>query len=104
MRKMKRTGQHYTPELRAEAVRLVLEHGMTQAEVAQRLSVPKGTIANWVAAAKHGRGPVSGAKSAQDLENEIARLRKELAEVKQEKEILKKAAAYLCVQEGRDIQ
>ena len=48
MRKMKRTGQHYTPELRAEAVRLVLEHGMTQAEVAQRLSVPKGTIANWV--------------------------------------------------------
>ena len=98
MRKMKRTGQHYTPELRAEAVRLVLEHGMTQAEVAQRLSVPKGTIANWVAAAKHGRGPVSGAKSAQDLENEIARLRKELAEVKQEKEILKKAAAYLCVQ------
>ena len=96
MRKMKRTGQHYTPELRAEAVRLVLEHGMTQAEVAQRLSVPKGTIANWVAAAKHGRGPVSGAKTAQELENEIARLRKELAEVKQEKEILKKAAAYFA--------
>ena len=84
------------PELRAEAVRLVLEHGMTQAEVAHRLSVPKGTIANWVAAARHGRGPVSGAKSAQDLENEIARLRKELADVKQEREILKKAAAYFA--------
>jgi len=96
VRKMKRTGHQYTPELRAEAVRMVLEHGMTQAEVAQRLSVPKGTIANWIAAAKHGRGPVSGAKSARDLENEIARLRKELAEVKQEKEILKKAAAYFA--------
>jgi transposase-like protein len=58
--------------------------------VAQRLSVPKGTIANWVAAAKHGRGPVSGAKTTQELENEIAKLRKELAEVKQEREVLKK--------------
>ena len=96
MRKMKRTVQQYTPELRAEAVRLVLDQGMTQGEVAQRLSVPKGTIANWVAAAKHGRGPISGAKTAQELESEIARLRKELADVKQEREILKKAAAYFA--------
>lgn len=96
MRKMKRTIQQYSPELRAEAVRLVLDQGMTQAEVAQRLSVPKGTVANWVAAAKHGRGPVSGAKSAQELESEIAKLRKELADVKQEREILKKAAAYFA--------
>ena len=96
MRKMKRTIQQYSPELRAEAVRLVLDQGMTQVEVAQRLSVPKGTVANWVAAAKHGRGPISGAKTAQDLENEIAKLRKELADVKQEREILKKAAAYFA--------
>jgi len=93
---MTRTIQQYSPELRAEAVRLVLEHAMTQADVAKRLSVPKGTIANWVAAAKHGRGPVSGAKTAQELENEIVRLRKELAEVKQEREILKKATAYFA--------
>jgi transposase len=94
VRKKKRMTGQYSPELRAEAVRLVLEHGMTQADVAERLSVPKGTIANWVAAAKQGRGPVSGARTAQELESEIARLRKELAEVKQEREILKKAAAY----------
>jgi len=96
VRKMKRAVQQYTPELRAEAVRLVLDQGMTQGEVAQRLSVPKGTIANWVAAAKHGRGPISGAKTAKELESEIARLRKELADVKQEREILKKAAAYFA--------
>jgi transposase len=89
VRKMTRTVQQYSPELRAEAVRLVLEHAMTQADVAKRLSVPKETFANWVAAAKHGRGPVSGAKTAQELENEITRLRKELAEVKQEREVLK---------------
>ena len=96
MRKMKRTVQQYSPELRAEAVRLVLDQGMTQGEAAQRLSVPKGTIGNWVAAARHGRGPISGAKTAQELEGEIARLRKELADVKQEREILKKAAAYFA--------
>lgn len=96
MRKMKKKVQQYTPELRAEAVRMVLDQGMTQAEVAERLSLPKGTVANWVAAAKHGRGPVSGAKTAQELENENARLRKELAEVKQEREVLKKAAAYFA--------
>ena len=96
MRKTKRTVQQYSPELRAEAMRMVLEQGLTQGDTAQRLSVPKGTIANWVAAAKQGRGPVSGAKTAQELEGEIARLRKELAEVKQEREILKKAAAYFA--------
>lgn len=89
MRKMKRTVQQYSPELRAETVRLVLDQETTQGEVAQRLSVPKETVANWVAAAKHGRGPVSGAKTAQELENEIARLRRELAEAKQEREVLK---------------
>src|SRR5262245_5234145 len=93
---MKKTVQQYSPELRAEAVRLVLEHGMTQGEAAKRLSVPKGTIANWMAAAKHGLGPISGAKTAQELENEIAKLRKELAEVKQEREVLKKATAYFA--------
>ena len=35
-------------------------------------------------------------KTAQELESEIARLRKELAEVKQEREVLKKAAAYFA--------
>jgi transposase len=90
---MKKTVRQYTPELRAEAVRLVLDQGMTQVAVAARLSLPKGTVANWVAATKHGRGPVSGAKTAQELENEIARLRKELADVKQEREVLKTAFA-----------
>jgi transposase len=96
VRKMRKTVQQYSPELRAEGVRMVVEGGMTQGAAAKRLSVPKGTIANWVAAARHGRGPVSGAKTAQELESEIARLRKELAEVKEEREILKKATAYFA--------
>lgn len=73
-KKTKRTMQQYSPELRSEAVRLVLEQGLTQGEASQRLTVPKGTIANWVAAAKQGRGPVSGARTAQELEGEPQRV------------------------------
>lgn len=82
------TGLWMTPDSRGDEADS--GPGTTQGETAQRLSVPKGMIANWVAAARHGRGPVSGAKTAQELEREIARLRKELAEVKQEREVLKK--------------
>ncbi|MDH4276076.1 MAG: transposase, partial [Gammaproteobacteria bacterium] len=40
---MKRQQKHYTPEFRAEAVKLVLEQGLTQEEAANRLSMPTGT-------------------------------------------------------------
>jgi transposase len=89
----------YTPEFRAEAVKLVLEQGLSLEVAAQRLSVPKGTLANWVAAAK--RGPTAstsapGSRSVADLEAENARLRRELAVERMEKEVLKKAAAYFA--------
>ena len=42
--------QDYSPEFRSEAVKLVLEQGLSQGEAARRLSMPKGTLANWVAA------------------------------------------------------
>ncbi|APJ16658.1 hypothetical protein BOQ57_17750 [Aeromonas hydrophila] len=40
--------EHYSPEFRAEAVRLVLEQGLGQAEAARRLGIAKGTLSNWV--------------------------------------------------------
>ncbi|MCV5791510.1 transposase, partial [Escherichia coli] len=36
--------EHYSPEFRAEAVRLVLEQGLGQAEAARRLGIAKGTL------------------------------------------------------------
>jgi transposase len=44
----------YTREFRAEAVKVVLEQGLSLEATAQRLSVPKGTLANWVKTAKRG--------------------------------------------------
>ena len=88
----------YSPEFRAEAVKLVTEQGFSQSEAARRLSIPKGTIANWMAAYRKGQ-PISsapGAASVADLERENAHLRKQLAQVQMEREILKKATAYFA--------
>ena len=49
----KQKQQRYTPEFRAEAVKLVTEQGLSQETAAIRLAVPKGTLGNWVAAAKN---------------------------------------------------
>ncbi len=96
---MKRGPQgRYTKEFREEAVKLVMEERLSLPEVARRLSLPPSTIVSWVKAHKAGRlgevgktlRPLSG------IEMELARARKELVEVKMEREILKKAAAYFA--------
>jgi transposase-like protein len=55
-----------------------------------RLSLPKGTLKNWVAAARQGKlGEVGKShKPLSDLELELARLKRELAEVKMERDLL----------------
>ena len=88
----------YTPELREEAVKLVLTQGLTLDDAAVRLTIPKGTLANWVAAARHGTSPkvAPGSRSVPELEAEVTKLRKELAETRMERNIVKKAAAYFA--------
>lgn len=89
--------QRYSPELKAEAVKLVLEQGMTQEQAAERLALPKGTLGNWLVAAKSGGVTVApGARSVLELENEIMRLRRALAETTVERDILKKATALFA--------
>lgn len=93
-----KTNQTYTPEFRAEAVKLVLEQGLSQQEAAQKLGIPKGSLANWVAHTKrqgHGRAQ-PGEPTMEELKAEVARLRKELARAEMEREIVKKAAAYFA--------
>jgi transposase len=89
----------YTPEFRAEAVKLVLAQGLTLDEAAQRIAIPKGTLANWVSAAKRGTDHTAppGSRSVAELEAEVAKLRKELAVERMEKEVLKNRPTRLPV-------
>jgi len=84
----------YTKEFKEEAVKLVTEAGLSVQEVARRLSVGKSTIEYWIRKAR--RGGLSGQGKATAEEMEINRLRRENAELKMERDILKKAAAYFA--------
>ena len=89
--------QRYTPEFRAEALKLLTEQGLQQSVAAKRLSIPEGTLAGWVAAAKSSSQPLApGSRSAADLMADNVKLRKELAVAQMERDILKKATAYFA--------
>ena len=95
---MQQKKQSHSDELKSEAVRMVNEQGLSQGEAGRRHSIPKGTIANWIAAPKSGSGrsrPVD--PSVAELAAENRRLRRELNEARMEREIQKKkAAAYFA--------
>ncbi len=96
---MKRGPQgRYSKEFREEAVKLVTEEGLSVPEAGRRLSLPPSTIVSWVKKFKAGRlGEIGKTyRPLTEIEMELARARKELAEVKMERDILKKAAAYFA--------
>jgi len=88
----------YTREFREEAVKLVKEGKFSLPEAARRLSLPTSTIANWVRADAAGKLSNIG-KSQHPLtetEAELSRVKRELAEMRMERDLLKKAAAYFA--------
>jgi transposase len=88
----------YAKELREEAVKLVTEEKQSLREAARQLSLPPSTLGNWVRAYKEGRlGEVGKTyRPLTEIEMDLARAKKELVEVKMERDILKKAAAYFA--------
>ena len=88
----------YTREFRQEAVRLVVEERIACHKAALQLSLAPSTLTYWVKAYKAGMlGEIGKAqRPLTELEMELARTKKELAEVKMERDILKKAAAYFA--------
>lgn len=90
--------QKYTKEFREQAVRLVSEQALTTPEAARRLAMSDKTLANWVHKARHGTlaGMDGTRKPVTELEAEVSRLKRELAEARMERDILKKATAYFA--------
>ena len=96
---MKRVPQgRYTREFRLEAVKMIIEEKLSFPEAGRRLSLPPSTLATWVKAFKAGRlGEVGKTyRPLTEIEMELAQTKKELVEVKMERDILKKAAAYFA--------
>ncbi|MEE6290770.1 transposase [Escherichia coli] len=64
---MSRKTQRYSKEFKAEAVRTVLENQLSISEGASRLSLPEGTLGQWVTAARKGLGTPGFNWSTQQL-------------------------------------
>jgi transposase len=88
----------YTKEFKEEAAQLVVNGGLGLTEAARRLSISSKTLANWVAASKHGKPVKAGVtrKPVTELEAENSQLKRALAEMKMERDLLKKATAYFA--------
>ena len=85
----------YTLEFKLEAVRLV-KSGQAASVTAKILGIPKASLENWVRLSAKGELRGAGDKSVNSEQMELARLRAELARVKMERNILKKATAYFA--------
>lgn len=81
---------NFTEEFKRDAVRQITDRGYPVAEVSQRLGVSQHSLYEWKK--KFG---TSKAKSSDEVE-EIRRLKRELTRVTEERDILKKAAAYFA--------
>lgn len=88
----------YTKEFRLEAVKLITEERLPITEAARRLSLPPNTLDNWFRKHKAGKlGDVGKTyRPLTEVEMELARVKKENAELRMERDILKKAAAYFA--------
>jgi transposase len=87
--------QEYTSEFKESAVKLALETDQPKTQTARELGVNPNTLFTWIK--KYSRQEKKGtARTDEHLYDELKRLKKELAKVTQERDLLKKATAYFA--------
>jgi transposase len=90
----------YTPGFREQAARLVIETGRPIAHVAAEIGVGEQLLGRWVRQAREHGGD-SGAVLDADERAELERLRKENAELRLDRQFLKKAAAFFASEQNQ---
>lgn len=88
----RRRRRRFSPEFKAEAIRLVNETDAPVAQIARELGLSKTTLVQWVAAAR----PEPATALSEDERSELSRLRRENRQLRMERDILKKATAFFA--------
>jgi transposase-like protein len=91
----------YDKEFKLNAIKLYKEGGKTCGEIAANLGIPKSTLYTWAMEYEdNGEAGFKGSGTPKACNEELYRLRKELADVKMERDILKKAVAIFSRPKG----
>ncbi len=96
-----RSRRRFTPEFKAEVVELVNAADGNIAQVAKELGIYDSTLGNWVKQDRIDRGNGRPGELTSDQLEELRRLRRRVADLEAEREILRRAAAYFAKEMGR---
>jgi transposase len=88
--------RHFTDEFKREAVRLARQPGATKSAIARDLGIGVNLLARWQRDQDGTVAAVSSAKGGAVSPEEFERMRRELAKVKMERDILKKALGFFA--------
>jgi transposase len=100
MGKRRRQRRSFTPEFKAEAVKVVQQSGKSVPVVAQDLDLTETALRHWVKEAEaKGTSGRDGAL-ALDERAELMQLRREVRTLRMERDILKKATAFFAKEQG----
>jgi transposase len=90
----------YPPEFRAEAIRLLRTSGKSMAQIGRELEVTTETLRQWIKQADLDDGLRHDGLTTEETE-EVRRLRREVKTLREEREILLKAAAFFAKETGQ---
>ena len=91
----------FTPEFRAEAVRLAQTSGRSRREIASDLGIGRSTLRNWIDRRRDREMDEPPPDRQEDMAAELKRLRRENEVLRQEREILKRATAFFAKEGSR---
>jgi transposase len=93
---MARVRRTFTPEFKRDAVRLVVSEKKTVSEVARNLGIARSLLQRWIDQDRDQASDGSPRKAKGTETEEMRKLQKQLRDVTEERDILKKALAYFA--------
>jgi transposase len=89
--------RQFTDEFKREAIRLASQPGISKSGVSKDLGINTNMLHRWIRQQEGNPSKVAGSKNETVSSGEFERMRRELAKVRTERDILKKALAYFAV-------